>query len=141
MESHKDVENFFEKEKGLTVDSAKIEGARYTAIDMCNFAQKYKSVEADVEPNRIDYILEETEDAYMRGDYTDNHWRQIAIFLLSITDATKEGVACIMNSKHMRWSSDFTGKTTFKSFVEYYNYDGGFNGALADLIKWSNNPY
>lgn len=35
------IEVFFEKEKGITVDMARKYGARYTAIDMCRFAQKY----------------------------------------------------------------------------------------------------
>lgn len=36
-----DVEKFFEEQKGITVDAAMNAFAKYTAIDLCRFAQKY----------------------------------------------------------------------------------------------------
>jgi len=83
----------------------------------------------------IEYILEETKDAYMRDNFSDDHWKQIAEFLVSIANANKEGVACIMNSKHMRWS----GEHTFNSFKEYFMVDR--NDVLHDLLNWSVDPY
>ena len=39
------IENYFEQEKGITVDSARNAGARYTAIDICRFAKLYHESE------------------------------------------------------------------------------------------------
>lgn len=39
------IENYFEQEKGITVDAARNAGARYTAIDICRFAKKYHESE------------------------------------------------------------------------------------------------
>lgn len=39
------IENYFEQEKGITVDAARNAGARYTAIDICKFAKKYHESE------------------------------------------------------------------------------------------------
>lgn len=41
------VEEFFEKQKGISVDAARNAGARYTAIDICRFAKKYHENEKD----------------------------------------------------------------------------------------------
>lgn len=35
------IETFFKKEKGIKVDAAFKFGAKYTAVDMCKFAEKY----------------------------------------------------------------------------------------------------
>lgn len=35
------IEDFFEQEKGITIDAARNSNARYTAIDMAKFAKKY----------------------------------------------------------------------------------------------------
>ena len=92
-----------------------------------------------VDTDAIEYILSETEDAYMRSNYSDNHWEKIAGLLLEVEGANKEGVACVLNSKHMRWTQDFTGNTTLSSFHKYYNTDR--NDVLKDLLDWSSNPY
>lgn len=39
------IENYFEQEKGITVDAARNAGAKYTAIDICRFAKKYHESE------------------------------------------------------------------------------------------------
>lgn len=40
------VENYFEQEKGITVDAARNNGERYTAIDVCRFAKNYHERES-----------------------------------------------------------------------------------------------
>jgi hypothetical protein len=46
-----DVEKFFEEKKGITVDSARNCGAKYTAIDICRFAKEYASQFTKCYPN------------------------------------------------------------------------------------------
>lgn len=87
----------------------------------------------------LDWVLEKTENSYMRGSFSDKSWKQIAKYLLNVPNTTKEGVACLMLSKHIRWSNDFTAKTTFKSFKKYFEVDR--NGAMRDLMEWSKEPY
>lgn len=41
------IENYFEQEKGITVDAARAAGAKYTAIDMCKFAKNYHESEIE----------------------------------------------------------------------------------------------
>ncbi len=36
-----EIEKFFEEQKGITVNAARIACAKYTAIDLCRFAKKY----------------------------------------------------------------------------------------------------
>jgi len=47
------IEEYFEQEKGITVDAARNAGARYTAIDICKFAKNYNKSEAK---SIIEYI-------------------------------------------------------------------------------------
>ena len=52
-----DIKDYFEQRKGLTVDSAFRNGARYTAIDICKFAKDYheqamKNVVLDDSPSQ-----------------------------------------------------------------------------------------
>ncbi len=39
------IERYFEQKKGITIDAARIAGAKYTAIDICKFAKKYHESE------------------------------------------------------------------------------------------------
>jgi len=53
------IENYFEQEKGITVDAARNVGAKYTAIDLCRFAKKYHESEVkNISSNTVlcDYI-------------------------------------------------------------------------------------
>ena len=58
-----DIERFFEEQKGITIDAARMYGGRYTAIDMCKFAKQYFDSKTAKLQNRssksksdIDYI-------------------------------------------------------------------------------------
>jgi len=42
------VEKFFEDQKGITVDAARISGARYTAIDICKFAKSFHEAQSKI---------------------------------------------------------------------------------------------
>lgn len=52
------IEEYFEQEKGITVDAARNAGARYTAIDICKFAKNYNKSEAK---SIIEYIESDAE--------------------------------------------------------------------------------
>jgi hypothetical protein len=86
-------------------------------------------------------ILSETEDAYMRGDFRDEDWIRIAKFLLDVDGAHADGVAYILNSKHMRWSND-GGVNDYDSFINYVERGDYFNnGLFKDLLENSKVPY
>ena len=52
------IENYFEQEKGITVDSARNAGARYTAIDICRFAKKYHESELKKAQIALEWFIE-----------------------------------------------------------------------------------
>ena len=61
-----DVEKYFEEKKGITVDSARNAGARYTAIDICRFAKKYH--ESEVKKSNMNDDAKECLDALSHWD-------------------------------------------------------------------------
>jgi DNA-directed RNA polymerase alpha subunit len=63
------VEKFFEQQKGITVDAARNANVRYTAIDMCKFAQLYHNNEMNKQNNLFNCNICKDTKVNDNGDY------------------------------------------------------------------------
>ena len=75
-----DIEQFFEQEKGITIDAARNSNARYTAIDMARFAEKYMKSNKPSQP-KLDALLElAVEFGYKEGERGNNLQKALCEF-------------------------------------------------------------
>ena len=62
------IEDFFQEEKGITVDGARNSGVRYTAIDICRFAMKYHDKEIENKKSKEIEVYEKFLDSFTDKD-------------------------------------------------------------------------